>query len=65
MERAVPSEIFRNRRTTFRGVPLFPFQPVGAETYRSIYITARFFPVVSSVRLWADAHWLSSKLVLL
>ena len=24
-------EIFRNKRTTFRGNPLFPFQPVGTE----------------------------------
>ena len=31
MERVVRPEIFWNTRTTFRGIPLFPFQPVGTE----------------------------------
>ena len=44
MERGVPEEIFRNRRTTFGAAPLFSLQPIGTETCRSICTTARFFP---------------------
>ena len=31
MKRLVRPEIFRNKRTTLRAIPLFPFQPVGTE----------------------------------
>ena len=30
-ERAVRPEIFRNKRTIFRAIPLFPFQRVGTQ----------------------------------
>ena len=31
MKRVVRPEIFRNKRTTLRAIPLFPFQPAGTE----------------------------------
>ena len=53
MERAVQMEIFRNKRTTFEGTPLFPFQPAGTKI---TFPFAQKFPFCS--RICSQLHQL-------
>ena len=61
MERAFPLEIFRKKRNTFRGIPLFSFLPKLSENHCSIW----FIPLVPysfmSARVFCPKIWRRSR----
>ena len=56
MERAFPLEIFRKKRNTFRGIPLFPFLPEWPENFCSI-CNNQSVRSKSKVDKWPKERW--------